>query len=180
MWNIPQQGTTQQLDSLADRLMFGLSYRNFGSYASLLVNHSVAANSATASGGMNFGIPAPDPPSTSRARSLPTAITGGWEESQDKLGNIAVGYSVSSFTVDPLINIASRAPSDALGVLSSETNIVASTGFQNGRSRWGDYSTASVDPVDDCTIWYTNEYLTTSGDTIWSTHINHFKLGSCQ
>ena len=56
----------------------------------------------------------------------------------------------------------------------------AATGFQKGHSRWGDYSTMSVDPVDDCTFWYTQEYLTTSGDFIWSTPVNHFKLGTCQ
>ena len=38
-------GTSQKLDSLGDRLMYRLSYRNFGSYASLLVNPMVGFNS---------------------------------------------------------------------------------------------------------------------------------------
>jgi hypothetical protein len=178
---IPQKGTTQQLDSLADRLMYRLSYRNFGSYASLLVNHSVAANSAS---GIRWY-------ELRDAGSGPTVYQQGtfapdtdyrWMGSiaQDKQGNIAVGYSVSASTLDPLINIASRAPTDTLGVLSSETTFSTSTGYQKGHSRWGDYSAASVDPSDDCTIWYTQEYLTTSGDFIWSTHVVHFKLGTCQ
>src|SRR6266849_126293 len=42
---IPQAGTSQTLDSLADRLMYRLAYRNFGSHESLVVNHSVSAGS---------------------------------------------------------------------------------------------------------------------------------------
>ena len=178
---IPQLGTTQQLDSLADRLMYRLSYRNFGGYGSLLVNHSVAANSATGIRWYELRDSGTGPSVYQQGTFAPDSKYR-WMGSmaQDKLGNIAVGYSVSSSTIDPLINIASRAPTDTLGVLSSETTVASSTGYQKGHSRWGDYATASVDPTDDCTIWYTTEYLTTSGDFIWSTHINHFKLGSCQ
>ena len=178
---IPQQGTSQQLDSLADRLMYRLSYRNFGSYASLLVNHSVAANSATGvrwyelrDGGSG--------PSVYQQGTFAPDSNYRWMGSiaQDKLGNIGVGYSVSSATSYASIDIAARAPTDTLGLLSSETTVAAGTGYQSGHSRWGDYSSASVDPVDDCTIWYTTEYMLNSGDFIWSTHINHFKLGTCQ
>lgn len=38
---IPQPGTTQQLDSLGDRLMYRLSYRHFADHEALFVNHSV-------------------------------------------------------------------------------------------------------------------------------------------
>ncbi len=178
---IPQKGTTQQLDSLADRLMFRLSYRKFAGYASLLVNHSVVANSATGVRWYELRDTGSGPSVYQQGTFAPDSDYR-WMGSiaQDKLGNIAVGYSVSASTIDPLIDIATRAPTDPLGVLSSETTVATSTGYQKGHSRWGDYSTASVDPTDDCTIWYTQEYLTTSGDFIWSTHINHFKLGTCQ
>ena len=178
---IPQSGTTQQLDSLADRLMYRLSYRNFGSYASLLVNHSVAANSASGVRWYELRDSGTGPSVYQQGTFAPDS-TFRWMGSiaQDKQGNIAVGYSNSSSSIDPLIRVASRAPADPLGVLSSETTIASSTGYQQGHSRWGDYSTMSVDPTDDCTFWYTDEYLTTSGDFIWSTHVNHFKLGTCQ
>ena len=42
---VPQPSTTQKLDSLADRLMYRLAYRNFGTHESLVVNHSVVAGS---------------------------------------------------------------------------------------------------------------------------------------
>ena len=178
---IPQSGTSQKLDSLADRLMYRLSYRNFGTYASLLVNHSVTAGTSTGVRwyelrdiGSGFGVYqqgtfAPD----SNYRWMGSLA-------QDKQGNIAVGYSVSSSSINPGISFASRAPTDALGVLSTETSLQSGTGSQSGHSRWGDYSSVSVDPVDDCTLWFTTEYLASSGDFIWSTHISHFKLGTCQ
>lgn len=178
---IPESGTTQKLDSLADRLMYRLSYRNFGTYGSLLVNHSVTAGTSTGvrwyelrdsgSGPSVFqqGTYAPD----SDYRWMGSAA-------QDKLGNIAVGYSVSSASSFPNIRFATRAPIDARGALSGEQTVLLGTGFQNGHSRWGDYSSISVDPVDDCTMWFTTEYLNTSGDFIWSTYVKAFKLGSCQ
>ncbi|HXO32700.1 MAG TPA: hypothetical protein VN901_10150 [Candidatus Acidoferrales bacterium] len=38
--SIPQEGTEQQLDTLGDRLMFRLAYRNMSTHESLVVNHS--------------------------------------------------------------------------------------------------------------------------------------------
>lgn len=178
---IPQKGTTQQLDSLADRLMYRLSYRNFGSYASLLVNHSVAANSVSGIRWYELRDTGSGPSVYQQGTFAPdTDYRWMGSIAQDKQGNIAVGYSRSSSTIDPLIAISSRAPTDTLGILSNETVVATSTGYQKGHSRWGDYSAMTVDPVDDCTFWYTQEYLTTSGDFIWSTHINSFKLGTCQ
>jgi hypothetical protein len=99
---------------------------------------------------------------------------------QDKQGNIAVGYSESSSSMYPAILFATRAATDPLGQLGSETNVVSGAGYQNGHSRWGDYASVSVDPTDDCTVWFTTEFLGQSGDFIWSTHVQNFKMGTCQ
>ena len=71
---------------------------------------------------------------------------------------------------------------DALNTLQTETLIKGGAGSQSGSnlSRWGDYSAMSVDPVDDCTFWYTNEYLKTTGAFNWSTTIASFKFSGCQ
>jgi hypothetical protein len=37
----------------------------------------------------------------------------------------------------------------------------------------------AVDPVDDCTFWYTQEYYAVSGDRPWQTRIASFKLREC-
>jgi hypothetical protein len=98
----------------------------------------------------------------------------------DKVGNIAVGYSVSSSSIFPAIRYTGRVPGDALGTLEAENSILAGGGSQNGRlHRWGDYSAMSVDPVDDCTFFYTQEYLKTTGSFNWSTQIASFKFPTC-
>ncbi len=98
----------------------------------------------------------------------------------DKVGNIAVGYSVSSSSLFPSIRFTGRVTTDALGTLEAENSILTGTGSQNGNlHRWGDYSSISVDPVGDCTFWYTTEYLKTTGSFNWSTQIASFKFPSC-
>ncbi len=180
---IPQTGTSQQLDSLGDRLMNRLSYRNFGSYESLLVDHSVDTGSGnsgvrwyelretTPGGGFGLfqqGTYAPD----SSYRWMGSIA-------QDKDGDIAVGYSVSSPSMSPTIAIAGRVPSDTAGSLEPETDILAvKHGSQTNYSRWGDYSSMSIDPADDCTFWYTTEYQPVTG-YFWSTRIASFSFPGC-
>jgi hypothetical protein len=178
---IPQAGVSQKLDSLADRLMYRLSYRNFGSYASLLVNHSVTAGSSTGVRWYELRDGGTGPTVFQQGTYAPDS-SYRWMGSiaQDKQGNIAAGYSVSSASMNPAIRFATRAPGDAAGQLSGEQLVLGGSGSQNGHSRWGDYSSVSVDPSDDCTLWYTTEYLSTTGDFIWSTRVAHFTLGSCQ
>ena len=178
---IPQLGTTQKLDSLGDRLMYRLSYRNFGVYASLLVNHSVTAGSSVGVRWYELRDSGSGPSVFQQGTFAPDSFYR-WMGSiaQDKLGNIAAGYSVSGTTIDPGISIASRAPTDPAGTLGGEQTILTSSHFQSGHSRWGDYTSMSVDPSDDCTLWFVDQYMPTSGDFQWATHINSFKLGTCQ
>src|SRR5439155_24524506 len=92
----------------------------------------------------------------------------------------ALGYSVSSSSVAPSIRVTGRLAGDPLGVMTQgESLIVAGGGSQLALSRWGDYTSMSVDPSDDCTFWYTDEYLTTSGAFNWHTRIASFALPGC-
>jgi len=101
----------------------------------------------------------------------------------DQAGNIALGYSVSSETTWPSIRYATRTPVDPLGEMGGEASIVAGSGAQlDSSGRWGDYSAMSVDPLDDCTFWYTQEYyaeLEFFFGRNWRTRIASFKLPSC-
>src|SRR5207248_386002 len=99
----------------------------------------------------------------------------------DRNGDIAVGYSTSSSALHPAVRYAGRLASDPLGQMTQgEGSIVAPNGSQNGGlSRWGDYTSLSVDPSDDCTFWYTGEYLTSNGSFNWHTRIASFKFPSC-
>jgi len=178
---VPQPGTSNQLDSLADRLMYRLAYRNFGSHESLVVNHSVVAGS---SGGVRW-YEIQNPRGTPTLAQQGTFAPDGsfrWMGSvaMDQAGDMAAGYSVSSSSVHPSIAVTGRTPSDPSGTLEAETTVISGTGAQTGTlSRWGDYSAMTVDPVDDCTFWYTDEYMKATGTFDWNTHIVSFKFPNC-
>ena len=181
---IPQSGTTQQLDSLADRLMYRLAYRHFADgHEALVVNHSVSPGTTAKSGIRWYELRITSgTPSVFQQGTYAIDSNSRWMGSiaMDKVGNIAVGYSVSGTSLQPSIRFATRAPGDAAGTLGAETSIIAGTGSQTATlSRWGDYSAITVDPVDDCTFWYTTEYLKTSGTFNWSTRVASFKLSTC-
>ena len=179
---IPQPSTTQTLDSLADRLMYRLAYRNFGTHESLVTNHSVTVGS-TPSGVRWYEIRNPNgAPSLHQQGTYSPDATSRWMGSiaTDQQGNMLLGYSASSSSVRPSVRITGRAASDALGTMQAETSVMAGVGSQTGGlSRWGDYSAMTVDPGDDCTFWFTTEYLKASGSFNWSTRIASYKFPSC-
>jgi hypothetical protein len=183
---VPQLGTRQKLDSLGDRLMYRLAYRNVPlGVETLVVNHAIAAGArksrSTGVRWYELRNPAGTPTVFQQGTYAPDA-TFRWMGSaaMDKVGNIAIGYSVSSGKIHPGIRIAARAATDPPGTLGLEQSIIEGTGSQlRNLNRWGDYSALSVDPVDDCTFWYTNEYLKADGTFNWSTRIANFKLPGC-
>lgn len=178
---IPQPSTTVKLESLSDRLMFRLQYRNFGTYRSMVTNHTVDIGSGQAgirwyelrNTGSSWsiyqqGTYAPD---ASHRWVGSVAMNGN--------GDIALGYSVSASTsVYPSIRYTGRRYSDPLGQMTvAEQTIKDGTGSQTGSSaRWGDYSGMSVDPTDDLTFWFTTEYIQTTGTASWQTRIASFKF----
>ncbi len=103
----------------------------------------------------------------------------------DRAGDMALGYSVSGTDLYPSIRYAGRLVGDPLGELSqAEQSLIEGSGAQTHSSgRWGDYSTMSLDPVDDCTFWYTQEYYTAAGQAAgtagWQTRVGAFKFSSC-
>ncbi|HET6842075.1 MAG TPA: hypothetical protein VFK06_10365 [Candidatus Angelobacter sp.] len=178
---VPQAGTTQQLDSLADRLMYRLSYRNFGSHESLVVNHSVAAGTG---GGIRW-YELQNPNGTVTVAQQSTFAPDSkfrWMGSiaTDKAGDMAMGYSVSSSASNPSIAFTGRLVGDPPSTMQAESTIINGTGSQTGNlSRWGDYSAITLDPADDCTFWYTTEYMKTTGSFNWNTRIASFKFPGC-
>lgn len=203
---IPQPGTTQGIDALSDRLMYRLQYRNFAtscpidssltSCGTLVVNHTVDAGSNRAgirwyilkinnnTNTLSIDQQGTYAPSDSNHRWMGSAA-------MDKDGNLAMGFSVSSPSstnpVFPSIYYAGRLSTDPAGSLA-QGEAVLQKGNQSQTSstgRWGDYSMLAVDPVDDCTFWYTTEYyFTTSPSQItsssgWHTRIGKFSFPTC-
>ncbi len=180
---VKQPSTTQALDAVSDRPMNRMAYRRFPAYDTVVFSHSVTAG---ISGGVRWyevrnptgatpvlhqqGTYAPD-----SAYRFMSSIA------MDAVGNIALGYAVSSGTVSPGVRYTGRLATDPLGTFGQgEGTIVEGFGAQvGGLSRFGDYSSLNVDPVDDCTFWYTQEYIGATGSFNWRTRVGSFKFPNC-
>lgn len=186
---IPQPGTTAKIDILSyrQRPTFRLAYRNFGTHESLVTTQSVEA--ATGIAGMRWWeIRSPNiSPTIHQEGTFAPGATDGihrWMGSiaMDRRGNMALGYSVSDGTsVFPGIRFTGRLSTDPLGEMSQgEGTIIDGGGVQTSTGgRWGDYTSMTVDPVDDCTFWYVNQYYATTSATAYKTRIASFRFPTC-
>ena len=180
---IPQPGTTAKVDAISDRLMHRLAYRRFAGHQALVANHTVDA------GGGRAGVRWYELRNTAGSWAVYQQSTfapdaaNRWMASaaQDRMGNMAVGYSVSSGSIYPSVRYAGRVVTDTLNTLGQgEALLIAGGGSQTHTSgRWGDYSMMAVDPLDDCTFWYTNQYLASTSSIQWQTRIGSFRYPNC-
>jgi hypothetical protein len=175
----------QRLDTLGSRQMYRLVYRNFGSYDALLFTQSVDASPGSTANLRWWEIrnPGANPPVVYQNSNFIPNAAARWMGSAafDKLGNIGIGYSVSAATMNPEIRVAGRARTDPKNLLRTEQVVKVGAGSQTtGLSRWGDYSTMQIDPADDCTFWYTTQYLGGNGTFNWRTRIASFKFPNCK
>lgn len=181
---VPQAGTFQRLDTLSDRLMFRLAYRNLGTHEALVVNHTVDVDGSDHAGIRWYEVrnPLSSPVIYQQGTYAPDA-DHRWMGSiaMDGNGNIALGFSASSATTPPSIRYTGRLAGDPPGELpQGEVELVAGGGAQTHTSgRWGDYSALTVDPDDDCTFWYTQEYYAATSERGWRTRIGSFAFPSC-
>lgn len=178
---VPEPQPGEKLDGLSDRVMFRLAYRNSGDHESLVVNHTVAGGALA--GVRWYEIRNPSAPFIYQQATLIDPDVNYWLGSiaMDHAGNMALGFSVSSHTVFPSIYLAGRAPTDPAGAMFGPSVLVNGSGVQfSSFKRWGDYSSMSVDPTDDCTFWFTSEYYLTTGSFNWSTRIGSFKFDGCK
>ena len=178
---IPQPGTATRLDALGDRLMYRIAYRNFGNHESIVANHTVL----TVDGNMAvrwYEVRNPNgTPTIYQQGTFAPDTDSRWMASIaiDQTGNIGVGYSVAGSVTYPSIRYTGWEVGNPLGGLQAETSLVTGGGSQTGYDRWGDYSAMRIDPSDDCTFWYTQEYQAVTQDANWNTRIGSFKFSSC-
>jgi uncharacterized protein YjdB len=182
---VPQLGTTARLDGLADRLMYRLAYRLFpDGHEALVGNYTVSASGIAAPRWFELTNVTSGTPAFVQQSTYAPDSTWRWMGSaaMDASGNMALGYSASSAAIYPSIRYAGRLAGDPPNTLpQAEASLIAGTGSQTDTiyNRWGDYSAMTVDPVDDCTFWYTNEYYTTTARVAWHTRIGSFKFPTC-
>jgi len=179
----PQPGTTRTLDPLREVIMWRLQYRNFGDHESL-VGNLVTDLDGTDHGGVRWfelRKSGATPWQAHQEGTYGPDEASRWMGSaaMDKDGNIALGYSVSSTAVFPSLRYAGRLATDPAGTLPQGENVILNGNFsQTTTTRWGDYSSMNVDPADDCTFWYTGEYVATDTGR-WGTRIAAFRFPDC-
>ncbi|MFL6590979.1 MAG: hypothetical protein ACJ8M4_12495 [Chthoniobacterales bacterium] len=181
------------LDNLNGHFMYRLAYRNNGTQAapqeSLVASASVPGSASTpAHGAVKWW----EFRNSGSSTTTPTVFQSGTFDpdsgyrfmssiAMDKDSNIALGYSKSSTTVKPGIYMTGRLATDVAGTMGAETTVQAGLGVQTAGAgnRWGDYTSMTLDPIDQCTFYYTNEYLKTNGAFNWSTRVSTYKFPSC-
>jgi len=184
-----QQGTNAKLDVISDRPMYRLAYRNLGSHQSLVFNHVVqTGNQIPATRWYEFRVNYRGNLTVHQQGTYTQPDGNGrWMGSiaMDKQGNMALGFSVSGPALFPSIHYTGRKHYDPRDRMRGENIIMNGGGHQlpsapGKTNRWGDYSSMAIDPSDDCTFWYTNEFLQESGKDNWSTQIASFKYPECK
>ena len=178
------------LDNISSHYMYRLAYRNNGTQAAPQES-LVVSGTSTGSDSNHGAVEWFEFRNAGSSTTQPTLFQSGtfdpdtnyrWLPSiaMDKDGNMALGYSKSSTTIKPGIYVTGRLAGDPAGTMGAETEMQAGLGVQVGAgNRWGDYSAMTLDPIDQCTFYYTNEYLKTNGAFNWSTRIASYKFPSC-
>ena len=180
---VTQKGSSVKLDALNDRLMYRLQYRTFGSYSTMVCNHTVDITSSLA------GIRWYELRKTTGSWSVyqqgtysPTNAYNRWMASiaMNASGDIAMGYSIAGTNNYPSIRYTGRKNGDALNTMTiAEKGIFNGNGAQTGSyARWGDYSAMNIDPSDNTTFWYTTEYMPSTSTNGWATRIASFKFSN--
>lgn len=185
---IPQPGTAVGLDhqGYRQRPLHRAAYRNYGTHESIVTNQSVEAAPGI-SGIRWWEIRSPgSSPVIHQEGTFAPGVDDGvhrWfgSAAMDSAGNIALGYSAANEVTYPSIRYSGRLFTDAPGTMpQGEGEIVAGAGSQlSTGSRWGDYSSLNVDPTDDCTFWYVNEYYPVTSTANWTLRVGAFKFDEC-
>jgi hypothetical protein len=186
---IPQPGTTRKVDILSyrQRPLHRLAYRNYGTHEAFVTNQSVEAAAAMA--GIRWwelrlgnGVPFLYQEGTYAPGTSDNVHRWMGSIAMDAAGNMALGYSASDATsVYPSSWYTGRLAASPVGIMDQgEGSIVNGTGSQTSSSaRWGDYTSMNVDPTDDCSFWYTNQYLPTTSSVGWRLRAGAFKFAGC-
>ena len=181
--SITQKGTSVKLDGFSRKgIMFRMPFRKFSDHWSMLLNTTINNSGTAAIKWMELR-------NTSNTWSLyqegtyaPGDGNHRWMGSiaMDTLGDIALGFSISSTSMFPSIRYTGRMNNDPLGQMTiAERGIINGGGSQTtSDGRWGDYSAMSPDPSELGKFWYTQEYYATTSTSNWKTRIASFSFSN--
>ncbi len=187
----PQPGSGTLLDAIREAILQRLVYRNFGSYEALLGVFATNRDPATSGGNVEQGNRWFELRRSGGSWALHDEGTFGGDTgsstanffvgsvAMNRQGDVALGYSktdVGGSPIFPSIGFTGRLAADAAGTMGPENDAVLGGGASS-TGRWGDYAAMSIDPEDDCTFWFTTEYIPTGGS--WGTRITSFVFEEC-
>jgi len=173
------QPNSVALDVHGNHVIGRMPYRNYGDHQSLFAAEAVDIVTdilfyevrITANGDISEYQVGKYQPDTNHWRFVPSIAA-------DRSGNVAVAYNVSGLSLPASQYVSTRAPGDPGGTLGNETLLNPGNASQT-TSTWDGRSTLTVDPVDDCTFYYTQQYQPVNGTNNWSTQIENFYLNTC-
>ena len=176
---IGQQGTGVTLDPIREVVMFRVAYRNFGTHETLVGNFVTDVSGAGHAGVRWFELRRSGGPwSVHQEGTYAPDAANRWlgAIAMDGSGNMALGVSISGSSVFPGMRYTGRLAGDPLAAMTQPEVTVVSGAAAQTTGRWGDYASMSVDPIDDCTFWFTNEYIRSNG--LWRTRIARFRYAT--
>ncbi len=172
--NLTQPGGGLAVDALQATIMNQAQFRKFDTYNSALFNFVVDMD---ASGGELAGIrwfelrqDADNEPWSVYQEGTYSAPDGrhAWHGSMimDAFGNIAMGYTSMAGPTTPNptdFRISSyytgRFNGDENSVMTVNEELIAAGNANIPSTRYGDYGKMDIDPSDDTTFWFINEYM---------------------
>jgi hypothetical protein len=183
---ISQPATTTKLDAHPDQLMYRLAWRKVNQVEHLVTNQTVILSDNPPVAGIvwyDIVVQPAAAPMLAQQGTVSNAATSYWIGSagQDKKGDIALAFNVSSSSVFPSVAVTSRLSTDPAGAMTSPVYFAQGGGSQVNSSKWGTHSDLSLDPVDDCVFWVTGEYVkATASGFDWDTRITSLRFNACK
>ncbi len=170
--NLTQPNGGTDIDALQATIMNQAQFRKFPTYNSALFNFVVDADASSgelaAVRWYEFRQSGDNQPWSIYQEGTYTAPDGkhAWNASlaMDGQGNIGMGYtSMSGPSTPSTIRVSSyftgRLATDPLGTMTSAEELIANGNGNIPGTRYGDYSKIDVDPSDDSSFWFINEYV---------------------
>ncbi|QYJ97113.1 carboxypeptidase regulatory-like domain-containing protein [Shewanella alkalitolerans] len=173
------------LKAYQDKLMYRAAFRQFGDHQSLVVNHTVDV------GEQHFGVRWYEIRNLGAGAeifqqgSYAPDVNHRWLASMamDASGNIGMGFAISGEEMLPSVRYTGRLNGDPLGQISLAEQVLVDAEAAQVNSFDGHYgkrSMMTIDPTDDCSFWYTQEYGADHDfESMWATRIGKFSFPNC-
>jgi uncharacterized repeat protein (TIGR01451 family) len=182
---VSQRGDGQRLDALSDRLMSRADYRRFDDHDTLTLSQTIRADTSGRAGIRWYELHRTVSVfEIAREGTIASSDTiNRWLPSiaVDRLGDLGIVFSTAGPDEFPSIGYTGVAalPVEPAVAFPGESRLAVGGGAQSEQSRWGDYAAISVDPVDGCTFWLTQEYYPKTSPDGWHTRIGSFRFPTC-